>query len=182
MASKKSLPSHLKKTKPSVLAPLLLDWFAQHGRHDLPWQHPRSAYRVWISEIMLQQTQVATVIPYFARFMQRFENINELANAPLDEVLHQWTGLGYYARARNLHKAAQQIRDKHNGVFPAGIDDIMALPGIGRSCCRELGSRIRRSGSIQSARDCWIQCRRQLPPPASRCINCGRGDRRNESC
>ena len=116
-----------------TISNILLTWFDQHGRHDLPWQHPRSAYQVWLSEIMLQQTQVATVIPYFERFMQRFPDITSLANAKLDEVLHLWTGLGYYARARNLHKAAIQIRDQHDGVFPQNFDDVLALPGIGRS-------------------------------------------------
>ncbi|MGD8483381.1 MAG: A/G-specific adenine glycosylase [Thioalkalispiraceae bacterium] len=115
------------------LSELLLSWFDQHGRHDLPWQHPRTAYRVWISEIMLQQTQVATVIPYFERFMQAFPDIKSLADASLDEVLHLWTGLGYYARARNLHKAAQQVRDQHNGHFPTDFEQVLALPGIGRS-------------------------------------------------
>jgi len=111
----------------------LLKWYDQHGRHDLPWQHPRSAYRVWISEIMLQQTQVATVIPYFKSFMQKFPDITTLANASQDEVLHIWTGLGYYARARNLHKAAQQIRDQHHEEFPRDFATVLALPGIGRS-------------------------------------------------
>lgn len=111
----------------------LLAWFDLHGRHDLPWQHPRTAYRVWVSEIMLQQTQVNTVIPYFERFMRAFPDINTLANSPLDAVLHQWTGLGYYARARNLHRAAQIIRDTHQGVFPDDYAQTLALPGIGRS-------------------------------------------------
>ena len=93
------------------IAPRLLHWHANSGRHDLPWQSERSAYRVWVSEIMLQQTQVSTVIPYFERFMQRFPAVDALADAPADEVLHLWTGLGYYARARNLHRAAQMIRD-----------------------------------------------------------------------
>lgn len=119
------------------IAPRLLAWHAKAGRHDLPWQkHLReegSAYRVWVSEIMLQQTQVATVIPYFARFMQRFPDVRALADAPADEVLHLWTGLGYYARARNLHRAAQAVRDEHGGIFPKGIEAVMALPGIGRS-------------------------------------------------
>jgi len=115
------------------IAPPLLDWFAQHGRHELPWQTPRSAYRVWVSEIMLQQTQVTTVIPYFERFMQSFADISALANAPLDAVLHQWTGLGYYARARNLHKAAEQILSQHDGEFPTNFEQVLALPGIGRS-------------------------------------------------
>ena len=116
-----------------LIAPRLLAWHAMAGRHDLPWQQDRSAYRVWVSEIMLQQTQVATVIPYFERFMQRFPDVLALANAPADEVLHLWTGLGYYARARNLHRAAQVVRDEHGGVFPSDIEAVMALPGIGRS-------------------------------------------------
>ncbi len=111
----------------------LLTWFDRHGRHDLPWQHPRTPYRVWVSEIMLQQTQVATVIPYFVRFMEHFPDIPSLANASRDEVLHLWTGLGYYARARNLHRAAQQIRDQHEGRFPQDFEAVLALPGIGRS-------------------------------------------------
>jgi A/G-specific adenine glycosylase len=119
--------------KPEGIAPRLLEWHADAGRHDLPWQHDRSPYRVWVSEIMLQQTQVATVIPYFERFMARFPDVRALADAPLDEVLHLWTGLGYYARARNLHRAARTIRDQHGGAFPRAIDDVIALPGIGRS-------------------------------------------------
>ena len=115
------------------IAPRLLAWHAKEGRHDLPWQKDRSAYRVWVSEIMLQQTQVSTVIPYFARFMDRFPDVRALADAPADEVLHLWTGLGYYARARNLHRAAQVIRDEHGGKFPDDIEAVMALPGIGRS-------------------------------------------------
>ncbi|MBZ5485928.1 A/G-specific adenine glycosylase [Halomonas aquamarina] len=112
----------------------LLTWFDKHGRHDLPWQSPRSAYRVWVSEIMLQQTQVTTVIPYFERFMARFPSLASLARAPQDEVLHLWTGLGYYARARNLHKAAQVALDEHDGELPTeSVDALMALPGIGRS-------------------------------------------------
>jgi A/G-specific adenine glycosylase len=115
------------------IAPPLLRWHAKEGRHDLPWQNNRSAYRVWVSEIMLQQTQVATVIPYFERFMQRFPDVRALADAPADEVLHLWTGLGYYARARNLHRAAQMVRDEHGGAFPKELEAAMALPGIGRS-------------------------------------------------
>jgi len=111
----------------------LLTWFDQHGRKNLPWQKNKSPYSVWISEIMLQQTQVATVIPYYDTFMQRFPSVTDLANAPADEVLHLWTGLGYYARARNLHKAAQQVRDLHAGKFPTTFDEVIALPGIGHS-------------------------------------------------
>ncbi|MCW8854380.1 MAG: A/G-specific adenine glycosylase [Gammaproteobacteria bacterium] len=111
----------------------LLNWYQLNGRKDLPWQLKRSAYRVWISEIMLQQTQVATVIPYFERFISRFPDISDLALANQDEVLHHWSGLGYYARARNLHKAAQQICDLYEGVFPEDFEQVLALPGIGRS-------------------------------------------------
>lgn len=111
----------------------LLAWHAQHGRKDLPWQQDINPYRVWISEIMLQQTQVATVIPYYERFMQRFPDVTVLAQSDTDEVLHHWTGLGYYARARNLHKAAQHIVNDHNGIFPDDIEAVIALPGIGRS-------------------------------------------------
>ena len=117
----------------SSFASRLLAWFEVHGRHDLPWQHPRDAYRVWVSEIMLQQTQVQTVIPYFERFMASFPDVTALADATLDDVLHHWSGLGYYARARNLHRAARQVRDEHAGVFPPAFDDVLALPGIGRS-------------------------------------------------
>lgn len=111
----------------------LLKWYAAHGRHDLPWQQDRSLYRVWISEIMLQQTQVVTVIPFYQRFMTRFPTSRALADAEQDEVLHLWTGLGYYARARNLHKAAQMIRDDYADQFPENFDEVLALPGIGRS-------------------------------------------------
>jgi len=115
------------------IAPRLIAWHARAGRHDLPWQNDRSAYRVWVSEIMLQQTQVSTVIPYFERFMARFPDIAALAAAPIDEVLHLWTGLGYYARARNLHRAAQRIHAAHDGVFPRKLEQVIELPGIGRS-------------------------------------------------
>lgn len=111
----------------------VLVWFDQHGRHDLPWQRDKSPYPVWVSEIMLQQTQVSTVIPFFERFMERFPNVQSLAEAPIDTVLHLWTGLGYYARARNLHKAAHIIVGQHGGVFPETLDQLQALPGIGRS-------------------------------------------------
>ena len=111
----------------------LLRWFDKHGRKDLPWQDNPTPYRVWISEIMLQQTQVVTVIPYYLRFMQRFPDIAALAAADLDEVLHLWTGLGYYARARNLHRAAAIVRDQHRGEFPRDFMTLQQLPGIGRS-------------------------------------------------
>ncbi|MFM1892229.1 MAG: A/G-specific adenine glycosylase [Pseudomonadota bacterium] len=111
----------------------VLAWFDRHGRKDLPWQQDATPYRVWVSEVMLQQTQVGTVIPYFQRFMQRFPAVTVLADAPLDEVLHLWSGLGYYARARNLHRAAQAVRDQHGGVFPLQFDAVAGLPGVGRS-------------------------------------------------
>jgi A/G-specific adenine glycosylase len=111
----------------------LLSWFDEHGRTDLPWQQVRDAYRIWVSEIMLQQTQVQTVIPYFERFMLSFPDVVSLANAAQDEVLQHWSGLGYYARARNLHKAAQAVRDEYDGVFPDTLDAVTELPGVGRS-------------------------------------------------
>ena len=111
----------------------LLQWFDKHGRHDLPWQTDRTSYRVWISEIMLQQTQVTTVIPYFERFMGRFPTIQELAAAQTDQVLHLWTGLGYYARARNLHKAAKIIVETNGSSFPDTVAGLMGLDGIGQS-------------------------------------------------
>jgi A/G-specific adenine glycosylase len=111
----------------------LLRWFSVHGRHTLPWQINPTPYRVWVSEVMLQQTQVATVIPYYMRFMARFADIETLAAAPLDEVLHLWTGLGYYARARNLQSCAKVLAAQHGGGFPHSLEEVMALPGIGRS-------------------------------------------------
>ena len=111
----------------------LLAWFDRHGRHDLPWQHPRTPYRVWLSEIMLQQTQVATVIPYFERFLQHFPTLPDLAAADEDAVMAQWAGLGYYARARNLHAAAKRCVELHGSELPRDFDALHALPGIGRS-------------------------------------------------
>lgn len=111
----------------------LLDWYDQAGRKDLPWQHPREPYRVWLSEIMLQQTQVTTVIPYFEKFLECFPSVIDLANAELDQVLSLWAGLGYYARARNLHAAAKIIRDEFSGEFPSDQEELESLPGIGRS-------------------------------------------------
>jgi A/G-specific adenine glycosylase len=117
----------------SPIASALLDWYARAGRHDLPWQQDRTPYRVWVSEIMLQQTQVATVRPYYRRFLERFPDVTALAGAPLDEVLHLWSGLGYYARARHLHQAALRIRAEHSGELPRDFDALAALPGVGRS-------------------------------------------------
>ena len=115
------------------LAAALLSWFKRHGRRDLPWQQDPGPYRAWVSEIMLQQTQVKTVIPYFLRFIERFPDVHALADAPLDQVLHRWSGLGYYARARNLHRAARIVVSDHNGRLPADLDALTELPGIGRS-------------------------------------------------
>ncbi|KMW73405.1 adenine glycosylase [Photorhabdus luminescens subsp. luminescens] len=112
---------------------VVLDWYHRYGRKTLPWQLEKTSYHVWLSEVMLQQTQVATVIPYFQRFISRFPDVTSLAAAPLDEVLHLWTGLGYYARARNLHKSAQQVVELHQGKFPTTFEDVVALPGVGRS-------------------------------------------------
>ncbi len=117
----------------SAFATRLLDWFAVHGRHDLPWQHSRTAYRVWVSEIMLQQTQVSTVIGYFERFMLMFPDLPTLAQAPLDAVLAHWAGLGYYSRARNLQRAATICVLDHGGQLPRSMEALRALPGIGRS-------------------------------------------------
>lgn len=108
-------------------------WYHHQGRKNLPWQQNKTPYSVWVSEIMLQQTQVTTVIPYYQRFMASFPSISSLASADEDEVLHHWTGLGYYARARNLHKAAKLISSEYDGYFPENIDQVIALPGIGRS-------------------------------------------------
>ncbi|PVY75888.1 A/G-specific DNA-adenine glycosylase [Tamilnaduibacter salinus] len=116
-----------------TFAERLLDWYDRHGRKDLPWHHNQTPYRVWVSEIMLQQTQVATVIPYFRAFMERFPDVRALAEAPTDDVLQHWSGLGYYARARNLQKAAQAVMAEHGGEFPTNQDALEALPGIGRS-------------------------------------------------
>ena len=114
-------------------ADLLRAWYRRHGRHDLPWQRNRDPYCIWVSEIMLQQTRVHTVIPYFSRFIHRFPNPASLAAAGLDEVLHLWSGLGYYARARALHRCARMICNDHAGEFPTDIDTLLKLPGIGRS-------------------------------------------------
>ncbi|MBE2893950.1 A/G-specific adenine glycosylase [Spirabiliibacterium falconis] len=134
---------HAQSSASAPFASAVLAWYDRYGRKHLPWQQNKTAYKVWLSEVMLQQTQVATVIPYFERFIATFPTITALADAPLDEVLYLWTGLGYYARARNLHKAAQRIRDEHGGEFPTTFEQVLALPGIGRST----------AGAILSS--CW---------------------------
>jgi A/G-specific adenine glycosylase len=118
----------------------LIVWQKQHGRHDLPWQNTTDPYDIWVSEIMLQQTQVTAVIGYYSKFMQRFPTIAALANATQDEVLQHWSGLGYYSRARNLHNAAQTIMDDHGGVFPQDFETIQTLSGIGRSTAAAIAS------------------------------------------
>jgi len=117
----------------AAFAHRLIDWQRVHGRHDLPWQGTRDPYRIWLSEVMLQQTQVATVIPYYQRFISRFPDVQSLAQAALDDVLTSWSGLGYYSRARNLHRAALTICAAHGGRFPRQFDQVLALPGVGRS-------------------------------------------------
>ena len=111
----------------------LLTWFDQHGRKNLPWQKNKNPYQTWVSEVMLQQTQVSTVIPYFLRFIDQFPSVTTLAQATEDEVLHLWTGLGYYTRARNLHRSAKIIVEHYEGQFPNAYAELEKLPGIGRS-------------------------------------------------
>ncbi|HEX3637440.1 MAG TPA: A/G-specific adenine glycosylase, partial [Paraburkholderia sp.] len=118
----------------------LIAWQRQHGRHDLPWQNTRDPYRIWLSEIMLQQTQVSTVIPYYARFLARFPDVAALAAAPIDDVMALWAGLGYYSRARNLHRCAQAVVELHGGAFPASVEALADLPGIGRSTAAAIAS------------------------------------------
>ena len=165
----------------------LLAWWDVHGRKNLPWQRERTPYRVWVAEIMLQQTQVSTVVSYFERFLARFPNVEALAQADLDHVLHLWSGLGYYARARNLHRAAGVVVRKYRGVFPETRTEIAALPGIGRSTAaaivaqghgrraaildanvkRVLARRHRVAGAVSSARtlnELWALTEFYTPP------------------
>ncbi|MBX9913181.1 MAG: A/G-specific adenine glycosylase [Pseudomonadaceae bacterium] len=125
---------------PEQFGAAVLNWYDQHGRKDLPWQQGINPYRVWVSEIMLQQTQVSTVLGYFERFMAALPNVQVLAAAPSDEVLHLWTGLGYYTRARNLQKTAQIVVAEHAGQFPASVEQLIELPGIGRSTAGAIAS------------------------------------------
>jgi A/G-specific adenine glycosylase len=118
----------------------VVQWQHSHGRHDLPWQNTRDPYRVWLSEIMLQQTQVATVKDYFARFLARCPDVASLAAASLDEVLGLWSGLGYYSRARNLHRCAQDVMQLHGGAFPTDAHTLQTLPGIGQSTAAAIAS------------------------------------------
>ena len=121
------------KISPKKFQQLIFNWFDKYGRQNLPWQKNKTAYRVWVSEIMLQQTQVNTVIPYYQKFMQQFPDISVLANAEEDTVLHAWAGLGYYSRARNLHRAAKMIVNEFCGKFPDNLIDLQKLSGVGRS-------------------------------------------------
>lgn len=127
------IKSHESRASGDDFAGRIIAWQRNHGRHDLPWQNTRDPYRVWVSEIMLQQTQVSAVIPYYRRFILRFPDLEALARATEDEVLAHWSGLGYYARGRNLHRAARLVVEKHAGVFPRELEAVRALPGVGRS-------------------------------------------------
>ena len=124
----------------AAFATRLIEWQRLHGRHDLPWQNTRDPYRIWLSEIMLQQTQVSTVIPYYGKFLARFPDVAALAAAPLDEVMALWAGLGYYSRARNLHRCAQAVVERHGGAFPTAPEQLAELPGIGRSTAAAIAS------------------------------------------
>ena len=126
---------------PRCFAERLLAWWDVHGRKNLPWQRQRSPYRAWVAEVMLQQTQVSVVIPYFQRFVARFPTVAALADAELDDVLHLWSGLGYYARARNLHRAAEVVVREHGGALPCSAEGIAALPGVGRSTAAAIAAQ-----------------------------------------
>lgn len=132
--------TNISKSQVTDFQTRVLKWYDAYGRKDLPWHLNRDTYRVWVSEIMLQQTQVSTVIDYFNNFMARFPTLHSLATADTDDVLAHWSGLGYYARARNLHKAAQQVVEVHKGEFPVGVEGLTTLPGIGRSTAGAIAS------------------------------------------
>jgi A/G-specific adenine glycosylase len=173
------------------LSDRLLAWYQDHGRHDLPWQREVTSYRVWLSEVMLQQTQVTTVIPYFEQFVETFPDVRSLAAAPLDAVLHRWSGLGYYSRARNLHKTARIVAGEHAGEFPQTLEGLTALPGIGRSTAGAilalvhglpvaiLDGNVKRvlaryhavegwPGQAQVLRELWAMSERHVPPDNAR--------------
>ena len=148
----------------------LLAWWDVHGRKNLPWQSDRTPYRVWVSEIMLQQTQVAAVVPYFERFTERFPAVEALAAGTLDEVLHLWSGLGYYARARNLHRAAGLVVADHGGKLPDSPDALMALPGIGRSTAAAIVAQahgLRAPILDGNVKRVLARCHRVAGPPSS---------------
>jgi len=133
-------PAAPQSVAPSAFANAIVHWQQSHGRNSLPWQNTRDPYRVWLSEIMLQQTQVATVLAYYDRFLQCFSKVSDLAAASPDEVMALWSGLGYYSRARNLHRCAQEVMTLHNGQFPASAAQLQTLPGIGRSTAAAIAS------------------------------------------
>ncbi len=139
-ALKTALAVPARSALPQDFAKTLVAWQKLHGRHDLPWQERLEAYPVWLSEVMLQQTQVSTVKLYFQAFMARFPRVEDLARAPIDEVLSLWSGLGYYTRARNLHRCAMVVTQEHGGVFPQEMNALMALPGIGESTAAAIAS------------------------------------------
>ena len=126
-------PSDAENFADASFSAAVIDWQKRHGRHALPWQNTRDGYRIWLSEIMLQQTQVSAVIPYYQRFLLRFPTVVSLASAASEEVMALWSGLGYYSRARNLHRCAQRVVAEHGGLFPDDPDLLADLPGIGRS-------------------------------------------------
>lgn len=141
ITTQKALPLNSNnQLSPDQFRARVLNWYQQYGRKDLPWQQNITPYKVWVSEIMLQQTQVTTVIPYFERFMASFPTVTNLAQSPLDQVLQHWAGLGYYARARNLHKCAQTVCDEYNGEFPTSVQELAQLPGIGLSTAGAIAS------------------------------------------
>lgn len=183
----------------------IIRWQQDHGRHHLPWQQEPNRYRVWVSEIMLQQTQVATAIPYFERFIQRFPTVADLASAPQDDVLALWAGLGYYARARNLHKAAQQVMEHHAGTMPASPEALEGLPGIGRSTAAAIVSltdgaawpildgNVKRvlarhdavagwPGSSKTLKQLWLLAEQYMPVKDARAYNQGLMDLGSQLC
>src|SRR3954469_19510520 len=139
-SSPSAAPAASASSLTSDFSSRLVAWQRKHGRHDLPWQNTRDAYRIWLSEIMLQQTQVSTVIPYYAKFLARFPDVAALAAASSDDVMALWAGLGYYTRARNLHRCAQVVVQQYGGAFPASVDELAELPGIGRSTAAAIAS------------------------------------------
>ncbi len=151
----------------------IIQWQETHGRHDLPWQNTRDPYRVWLSEVMLQQTQVNTVLRYFSRFLERFPHVFSLAEAPLDEILVQWSGLGYYSRARNLHRCAQAVVARWEGKFPTNAHELQSLPGIGPStaaaiaafCFGEPVSIL--DGNVKRVLSRYLEFDRDVSEPAS---------------
>ncbi|MDD9892454.1 MAG: A/G-specific adenine glycosylase [Gammaproteobacteria bacterium] len=183
----------------------IIAWQKHAGRHNLPWQQQVNRYRVWVSEIMLQQTQVATVIPYFERFMQRFPDVESLATAPADDVLAHWAGLGYYARARNLQKAAIKVLEDFGGKMPEEADELEGLPGIGRSTAAAIVSlsdgvalpildgNVKRvfarhasidswTGATKTQKQLWALAEERMPEQSARAYNQGLMDLGSQLC